>query len=154
MMCHVDTPCSSAQTLSWTFKSTVSVINSATVWHGADFPVPAGLPAWSSLLFLSNNSWLTKPSRTSAWWPLTTLCACMPESVFVCVSVWVCVWYRWLILQDNVHYSDGLASSVTAVSLHLCLMLHTVWKVRALCVYLLLCTSVCESACVAACQSV
>ena len=39
-----------AVTFHWTFISTVSVINSPTVWHGADFHVSVGLPAWNSLL--------------------------------------------------------------------------------------------------------
>ncbi|TNN77724.1 hypothetical protein EYF80_012022 [Liparis tanakae] len=33
-------------------------------------------------------------------------------------------------LQDNVHYGDGLASSGTAVALHLCLMHRNVWNVH------------------------
>lgn len=67
------------------------VINSASVWHRADFHVSVGLPTESSLLPLSSDFWLTRPSCTSGGWPWTTLFACMPESLCGCACMCVCL---------------------------------------------------------------
>lgn len=109
----------------WAFQPNVqmfSLVYSASVWHEADLPSLKGcsLEAHCFLcLLISDTS--SQAAHLVGGQKQYCLRACLKDfaSACVCVCIHTCARLRcrWLILKDNVHYSDGLAFSVTAVAL-------------------------------------